>query len=35
MKIYTVTIKGRTFQSTNWQRLCELAVQAYREARGA
>ena len=27
--IYTVTIKGRIFQSTDWRRLCHLAVQAY------
>lgn len=35
MKTYTITIKGRTFQSTDWRRLCRLAVQAYQEARAA
>lgn len=32
---YTVTIQGRIFESTDWRRLCQLAVQVYREARGA
>lgn len=33
MKIYSVTVFGRTFESTDWRRLCKLAIQAYREAK--
>jgi hypothetical protein len=34
MKIYSTTVFGRTFESTDWRRLCKLAVTAYLEGRG-
>ena len=33
MKTYSVIIRGRRFESTDWRRLCNLAVRAYREGR--